>query len=470
MKLNDLYQQIEESGIDKELFFKSYKQSTTLNKLYEQIEESGVDKHLFLKAYEQKLLNTSSNARFTKILEKINELNRLLTLESETLTIEPEEAVIKHAVEFFKQVSVPLTASVPLTSSTILGKRRMGMPLKEAYDKWVEKLKMSVALGGLNKSDRYRVPYSVFIRAKPSYVERETVDAIQKQKAFDNIRRLVCNLIEYYDLDSKQLTKGLIKKYSIPMKSLSNVVQSLNTYFNQFKGRGSKDQHHKQAVDTIMTALMWDDDAIYKYIRKELNLAGGTYGAYDRAKERASALQEYNEKLKILKEQNKIKKQEKKKKKTSASTSSSSSSLSISLPSEPPKYYAIRNRRKDATEVAVIEHAIEFYKQVSVPLTAGASAGRRRMDMGLKEAYDRWIEKLKMSVDLGGLNKSDTFHVSYSVFMRAKPSYILTMEREYLNDSTSSSHAVMPMKDSLSMINDYNLATTNFLQENDANV
>ena len=54
------------------------------------------------------------------------------------------------------------------------------------------------------------------------------------------------------------------------------------------------------------------------------------------------------------------------------------------------------------------------------------------MDMKLKDAYAKWMSQVRMPIQNGGLNKPSDFVLSYSAFLKAKPTNVKCMTREYI--------------------------------------
>ena len=103
-----------------------------------------------------------------------------------------------------------------------------------------------------------------------------------------------------------------------------------------------------------------------------------------------------------------------------------------------PQFYAARNQRKDAVNKDVLDHITKFYYSISSDIAHNKRRKKeqKRMDMTLKDAYAKWISQVRMPIQNGGLNKPSNFVLSYSVFLKAKPTNVKCMTREYDSETS----------------------------------
>ena len=219
----------------------------------------------------------------------------------------------------------------------------------------------------------------------------------------------------------------LLHLFKVSKKEVSCVVNSMSSFLQVFSSRGTKTETLRIAREHALTMLCWSDNVSYRDLCKELNLSYATYRPLlEKAKIRSIALKKYE--LKGEKGQSKgAKKGVKKGTKNGAKKDRNSSAIILSR----PQFYRERNKRKDATDARVIEHARNFFFSISTPISSKAKHGKKRMDVVTKDAYKKWLMQVKMPVVSGGLNMPSTFSIALSTFLKARPSDVLTLGRDY---------------------------------------
>jgi hypothetical protein len=278
----------------------------------------------------------------------------------------------------------------------------------------------------------------------------------KKGRVYHRVRNAIFTTVRECSIDPHTLVADAMKEFQIAKSDISTILKALRAYMKIFSKRGTQSENNRKAKDTLLTMLCWDEPTDYRTMCKELDLQFSTYTLlFDKAKVRAEACKLYlqeKEKFNQTKKNPKKNKKTKNKNKTANETTSSSSSASSSstaassaaasstathavLSQPPPEYFSARNKRKDATDIAVTNHARAFFHSISSRITSKAVNGKKRMDMSIKEAYTKWLEQIKMPVANDGMNKPSGFHVSLSVFIKCKPKEIMCMGREFIHVS-----------------------------------
>jgi len=293
----------------------------------------------------------------------------------------------------------------------------------------------------------------------------------KKGRVYHRVRNAIFTTVRECSIDPHTLVADAMKEFQIAKSDISTILKALRAYMKIFSKRGTQSENNRKAKDTLLTMLCWDEPTDYRTMCKELDLQSSTYTLlFDKANVRAAACKLYlQEKEKFNQTKKTQKKNKKTKNKTAKETTSSSFSAAASsaaasstathavLSQPPPEYFSARNKRKDATDIAVTNHARAFFHSISSRITSKAVNGKKRMDMSIKEAYTKWLEQIKMPIANDGMNKPSGFHVSLSVFIKCKPKEIMCMGREFIHvnetpnvssgmkDPSSTNSVVLPL-------------------------